>query len=149
MSVSEHTTQRGFTLVEILIAIVVFPIIVAGLTGVFEAVKKSYTMSRQLNEIYAVLSACPEIDRALDYDSLTSSSNCYPNNTFAAENGGANTLTYTPTLTVSDTSSLASSDPLYAIPSSKVVDVKVNFLKNTTAQLEVRMLVTRNGIGQQ
>lgn len=70
-------------------ACVIFPLIVAALTAAYEGVRHSYTISKQLNEMYAVLSACPEIDRALEYDSITSSNNCYPNNSFLAEGAAA------------------------------------------------------------
>ena len=142
--------EAGFTIVELVLAIVIFPIIVIGLSQAFDAVRKSYTTSRQLNEMYAVLSACPEIDRALEYNSLNSSTNCFPNNTFTAEGGSGLTITYSPTLSVTDTSALPGSDPLQTIPDSKVIQINVGYLKNPGAPaLVLRMLVTRNGIGQQ
>jgi hypothetical protein len=114
------------------------------------SVRKSYTTAKQMNEMYAVLSACPEIDRALEYTSLSSSTNCFPNNTFKAEGGSGLTITYNPTLTVTPTSSLPAVDSLQTVPDSKVVDISVGYPKNTTAPpLKLRMLVTRNGIGQQ
>ena len=140
--------EAGFSIVEIILACIIFPIIVVGLSNAFDTVRRSYTVAKQYNEVYAVLSACPEIDRALDYDSLTGTTNCYPNNTFAAEGGSGNTITYTPTVTVTNTSSLSASDPLQTIPDSKVVNVSVSFLHSTAPPLEVRMLVTRFGIGQ-
>ncbi len=139
----------GFTIVEMVLACTIFPLIVVGLSQGYDAIRRSYTISKQLNEIYAVLSACPEIDRALEYDSITSSTNCYPNNTFQAEGGGNVVITYTPTLTVTDTMALPNTDPLYNIPGSKVVNISVGFQKNTTTQLQLRMLITRGGIGQQ
>ena len=57
--------DTGFTILELLLACFIFPIIVFGIANGFDAVRKSYTTARELNEIYAVLSACPEIDRAL------------------------------------------------------------------------------------
>ncbi len=141
-------TQAGFTSIEIILACVIFPLIVVGISNAFDSVRRSYTVAKQLNEIYAVLSACPEIDRALDYDSLTGTTNCYPNNTFQAEGGNGNTITYTPTVGVTNTSSLSNSDPLQQIPDSKVVDVSVSAPKSNAPPFEVRMLVTRNGIGQ-
>ena len=126
----------------------IFPIIVIGMTNSFDALRHTYTISKQLNEIYAVLSACPEIDRALEYDSISGSSNCFPNNTFKAEGGSGNTITYTPSLTVTNTSALPSSDPLQAVPDSKVIDISVNYQQNTGKPLELRMLITRNGVGQ-
>lgn len=141
--------QSGFSIVEVVVACVVFPIIVIAMTSNFEAIRHSYTVSKQLNEIYAVLSACPEIDRALEYDSITSSNNCYPNNSFQAEGGSGNIITYTPTLTVTASPSLPSTDPLQAVPDSKVIDISVKFQQNVGLPLELRMLVTRNGIGQQ
>lgn len=142
-------SAAGFTIVEIVLACAIFPLIVIGLSNGYDAIRRSYTISRQLNEMYAVLSACPEIDRALEYDSLTSSTNCYPNNTFQAEGGGSATVTYTPTLTVTNTSALTAGDPLQTVPESKVVDIKVGFQQNTATKLELRMLITRGGIGQQ
>jgi len=139
----------GFTLVEVVIAVVVFPIIVIGISQAYDAVRKSYTISKQLNEIYAVLSACPEIDRALEYNSLSSATNCFPNNTFKAEGDSGLTITYAPTLDVTDTSSLSVGDPLQSIPDSKVIDITVGYINSTAPELQLRMLVTRNGVGQQ
>jgi prepilin-type N-terminal cleavage/methylation domain-containing protein len=142
-------TQRGFTIVEVLVAIVIFPFFIFSLQQAYDAVRRSYTVSKELNEIYAVLSACPEIDRALEYDSVTSATNCYPNNTFKAEGGSGHIITYSPTLTVTNTASLPNTDPLSTIPDSKVVDIKVGFQHSTAPQPELRLLITRNGIGQQ
>jgi prepilin-type N-terminal cleavage/methylation domain-containing protein len=142
------TKDAGFTLVEVVMACAIFPLIVASFAYGYDGVRKSYTVSKQLNEMYAVLSACPEIDRALDYDSLTSSTNCYPNNSFYAEGGSGNIITYTPTLTVTNTSGLSPSDPLQAVPDSKVIDITVGFQHSVAPPLELRMLITRNGIGQ-
>lgn len=139
----------GFTIVEMVLACAIFPMIVVGLSQGFDAIRRSYTISKQLNEMYAVLSACPEIDRALEYDSLSNVTNCFPNNTFLAEGGGNVNITYAPTLTVTDTSALPSADPLKTVPDSKVVNISVGFQKNTTTQLQLRMLITRNGVGQQ
>lgn len=140
--------QTGFSLVEVVMACVIFPLIVAGFSAGYDAIRHSYTISKQLNEMYAVLSACPEIDRALEYDSITSSNNCYPNNSFYAEGGSGNIITYSPTLTVTSTPSLPSGDPLQAVPDSKVIDITVGFQQSAAPPLELRMLVTRNGIGQ-
>lgn len=144
-----HRAQAGFTLVEVVIACAIFPIVVVGLSGGYDAVRRSYTVSKELNEMYAVLSACPEIDRALQYDSLSSATNCYPNNSFKAEGGGGNVITYTPTLTVTNTTALGASDPLLTVPDSKVVFISVGFQKSTAPPMQLRMLITRNGIGQQ
>jgi len=98
-----------------------------------------------------VLSACPELDRALEFNSLSSGNSCYPNNTFQVEDTTASkSVAYTPTLTVTDTSGLPGSDPLQAIPDSKVVDIQVGFPAPNTAiaPLKLRILITRNGIGQ-
>ena len=131
-------------------SIIIFGMIVTGLLTGYNSIRQSYTLARQLNEMYTVLSACPEIDRALDFTALNSTSNCYPNNTFPAEDGGPGTITYSPTLTVTNTSALTSTDPLYNIPDSKVVDISVGFQKPYTnySALELRMLITRNGVGQ-
>ena len=144
-----RSQQAGFTIVEIVLACAVFPIIVYSLSQGYMAVRNSYSMARQLNEIYAVLSACPEIDRALVYDSVSSTTNCFPNNTFQAEGGSSTTITYNPTLTVTNTSALAAGDPLKSIPDSKVIDISVGFLHTSAPPLELRMLITRNGVGQQ
>ncbi len=143
------TTDTGFTIIEVVIAIVIFPILVIGISNAYNSVSKSYTIAKQLNEIYAVLSACPEIDRALEYNSLSSSTNCFPNNSFKAEGGSGSIITYSPTLTVTDTASLPSSDPLKAVPDSKVISISTSFINSTAPPLELRMLVTRNGVGQQ
>ena len=140
----------GFTIVEAILACLVFGILVGTMFNAFISLRNSYTTSRQLNEIYTVLSACPEVDRALVYDSLSSTTNCYPNNVFPAEDGSSRTITYAPSLTVTNTSSLASTDPLYNIPDSKVISLDVGFPRPNTAvpHLQLRMLVTRNGVGQ-
>ena len=144
------TKQEGFSVVEIVVAAVIFGIITIGLFGAYNALQHEYSLARQLNEIYTVLSACPEIDRALDFTALSSTSNCYPNNSFPAEDGTSGTITYTPTLTVTDTAALSGTDPLNSIPDSKVVDVSVGYQRPFTnlPALELRMLITRNGVGQ-
>ena len=142
-------SEHGFTLVEMLLACAIFPMIVIGLSQGYDAIRRSYSISRQLNEMYTVLSACPEIDRALEYDSITSTNNCYPNNTFQAEGGSSTLIQYAPTLTVTDTTALDSTDPLYNVPNSKAVNISVGFQKNTSKKLQLRMLITRGGIGQQ
>lgn len=141
--------SRGFTAVEIIAATVIFPIVVVGLMDTYNSVRKSYMTARQLNEIYAVLSACPEIDRALEFSSLSSSTNCYPNNTFQVENTSLTaTNTYAPTLTVTDTAALATGDPLKTIPDSKVLNIEVPVPNKPSAVFKLKMLITRNGIGQ-
>jgi prepilin-type N-terminal cleavage/methylation domain-containing protein len=147
---SGHTKpdQQGFTIVEIVLAIAIFPMIVYSMSNAYDIVRRSYTLSRQLNEMYAVLSACPEIDRALEYDSVTNATNCYPNNSFRSEGAGTSTITYAPNLTVTNTASLGSSDPLRTVPDSKVINISVGYPKSTAPPLQLRMLITRNGIGQ-
>ena len=140
--------QAGFTIVELVLACAIFPILVVGLSNAFDTVRKSYTTAKQLNEAYAVLSACPEVDRALEYNSLSSTTNCYPNNTFRAEGGSGNIITYTPTLTVTETSALPAADPLKTVPDSKIINISVGYPKNSAPPLQLRMLITRNGIGQ-
>lgn len=145
-------SDDGFSIVELILACVIFPMIVVGIATAFNAIKRSYTTARQLNEIYAVLSACPEIDRALAFNSLSTGSNCEPNNSFVVEDvlGGGRSVTYSPTLNVTETSSLPVGDPLISIPDSKVVSIQVNFLPPATSNspMQLRMLITRNGIGQ-
>jgi len=142
--------SAGFSAVELLLAAVIFPVIVIGIADSFNSLRKSYATARQLNEIYAVLSACPEIDRALEYSSLSSTTNCYPNNIFDVENSaGTQTIVYSPSLTVTDTASLASTDPLKSVPDSKVININVGFPEPTNApDLQLKILITRNGIGQ-
>lgn len=142
---------RGFTLVEFIIAIVIFPIIVAGVSNAYQTLQHTYTISKQLNEIYAVISACPEVDRALSFNSVTSTTNCYPNNSFLGEGGGQVAhITYTPSLTVTPTSSLSASDPLMPVYDSKVIDISVGYPGDSTSPpVKLRLLITRNGIGQQ
>jgi hypothetical protein len=140
--------QYGFTMVEVMTACVIFPLIVVSIYSAFQAISTDYSQGRQFNDIYAVLSACPEIDRALDYDILTGTNNCYPNNTFYGENGGSAVFTYTPTLTVTPTGSLPNTDPLQAVPDSKIIDITVSRINSSAPPLELRMLITRNGIGQ-
>lgn len=145
-----HRVQDGFTAVEFIVASVIFVIIVIGLVNSYTSIQQSYTLAREYNEMYTVLSACPEVDRALEFNSISSTANCYPNNSFPTEDGGAGTITYTPALTVTATQNLPSSDPLQGIPDSKVVDIKVGFPPPNSAspELELRMLITRNGIAQ-
>lgn len=141
--------EQGFTAVEFLLAAVVFTILVIGLVDAYKSMVRSYTIARQLNEMYTVLSACPEIDRALEFTALSSTSNCAPNNTFPVENAPGGSISYIPALTVTDTSALSGTDPLSAYPDSKVVDVTVGFPQTPTIQsMELRLLITRNGIGQ-
>jgi type II secretory pathway pseudopilin PulG len=148
MTLRKTKNQNGFTMVEVLTACIVFPIIVVSVYGAFRAISTDYSRARQFNDMYAVLSACPEIDRALDYDILSGSNNCYPNNTFYGENSGSAVFTYTPTLTVTPTASLPNTDPLQAVPDSKVIDITVRRINSTAPPMELRMLITRNGIGQ-
>lgn len=144
-----HKNQKGFTIVEIVTACVIFPLIVVSTYSAFKAVSTDYARARQFNDMYAVLSACPEIDRALDYDIVTGTNNCYPNNTFYGENGGLAVYNYTPNLTVTQTSALPNTDPLQPVPDSKVIDITVTRPGSSSApSLELRMLITRNGIGQ-
>lgn len=142
-------SASGYTIVEMVLACAIFPIIVIGLSQGFDAIRRSYTVSKQLNEMYAVLSACPEIDRALEYNSISGTTNCFPNNIFQAEGAGGGTITYIPTLTVTDTSALPAGDQLKTVPDSKVIRIDVGFPKNPSSKLELRMLITRGGIGQQ
>lgn len=143
-------SEGGFTIVELLIACVIFPIIVIGISNAFETLQHSYTIARQLNEIYAVISACPEVDRALEFNSVSSTTNCYPNNFFIAEGGGRVAYsTYTPTLAVTPTTSLSASDGLKDIYDSKVIDISVGYPKDSaTPPVKLRLLITRDGIGQ-
>ena len=143
--------QRGFSIVELLIAIVIFPLLTIGIVSAYNSARHIYQITRQMNQMYIVLSSCPELDRGLEFNSLSSSTNCYPNNTFPAEDGGTGTISYAPTLTVTDTTNLPAADPLQSIPDSKVVEEKVSWPYPNAAlpQLRVRMLITRNGIGQQ
>ncbi len=141
--------EKGFTIIEIVIACAIFPIIVVGLSNAADAARKMYMLSRQYNEIYTVLSACPEIDRSLEFTSISGSTNCFPNNTFSVEGGVIGTIVYNPTLTVYDTTALEASDPLQPIPDSKVINISVGFPNSPTVPpLQIKMLVTRNGIGQ-
>lgn len=133
---------------EVVIACIIFPLIVASLNDGYGSIRRTYTLSRQFNEMYAVLSACPEIDRALEYDSITSAGNCYPNNSFQAEGGLGTVFNYSPTLSVTGTPSLPAGDALQTVPDSKVIDISVGFPGSTAPPLKVRMLITRNGIGQ-
>lgn len=143
-------SNTGFTIVELMIAIVIFPFLVIGVANAFNGLTKSYRVSRQLNEMYAVLSACPELDRALDYTILSNGSNCYPNNTFKAEGDSGNIITYSPTLTVTETSSLSTGDPLKSVPDSKVVEVNTGYtIDSSGTPLKLKLLITRNGVGQQ
>ena len=141
----------GFSIVELLVACVVMPIVVASTVSAYNAAAHVYNVTRQLNEMYSVLSACPELDRALEFNSLTSSNNCYPNNVFPREDGSTKTVTYSPVVTLTDTASLPAADPLKTIPDSKIISVSVGYPSPNASlpPLQLRMLITRNGIGQQ
>lgn len=141
-------SEAGFTAVEFLVAAVVFGILTIGLFNAYKSLLASYVTARQLNEIYTVLSACPEIDRALEFSALASTSNCTPNNTFRVEDASGGYISYTPSLTVTNTSALPGTDQLSTYSDSKVVDVKVGFPNNSAKPMELRLLITRNGIGQ-
>ncbi len=144
--------QEGFSAVEFLVAAVIFGVVASSIIQGFISVRRSYAVARQLNEMYTVLSACPEIDRALEFNSLSDTANCSPNNTFSYENGMTGTRTYTPSLDVmltNDPAFVATGDPLSNIADSKVVQVNVGFPDKTTKPMELRMLITRNGVGQQ
>lgn len=141
--------QGGFTIIEILVASIILPLLIVAISQIFNLIRTQYGYARQYNEVYAVLSACPELDRALQYDILSGATNCFPNNVFLAEGSSGNTITYTPNLSVETTSNLDASDPLLAVPDSKVVDLSVDITQNNTPQtLKMRLLITRNGIGQ-
>lgn len=143
-------SQRGFTIAEIVVATVILPLLLIAISQIFNLIRTQYGYARQYNEVYAVLSACPELDRALQYEILSGSTNCFPNNIFDAEGGSANTITYSPTLSVTDTSALPVSDALQTVPDSKVVDLSLNIdQNNTSVPMKLRLLVTRSGIGQQ
>lgn len=146
-----NKNDQGFSIVELLVATIIFPLLVIGITTGYNSARHVYQITRQLNEMYIVLSSCPELDRGLEFNSLSSSTNCYPNNTFPAENGGPGTISYSPVLTVTNTSALPGSDPLQAIPDSKIVEENVQWPAPNAGlpSLRVRMLITRNGIGQQ
>ncbi len=143
----KKTLQDGFSVVEIVIAIVVLGIMIGGVALAFDWLFKDYARSRELNEIYAALSGCPEIDRAMQYESITST-NCSPNDTFDAETAdGNNDITYTTSSAPVLTSALPTNDPAYNIPDSKVVDVTVT--PKSGNPWKIRLLISRNGIGQQ
>ena len=141
--------EHGFSAVEFLIASVVFAVLVIGITNAYITTRKSYRIARQLNEMYTVLSACPEIDRALEFNSISSTSNCYAKNSFAVENKQGGRISYAPSLTVTNTASLPVSDPLRTLPDSKVLNISVGYSQEKNSPpLELRMLITRNGVGQ-
>lgn len=142
-------SQLGFTIVELMLACIIFPLYVIGFTNASDSIQRAYRTAKEYNEMYAVLSACPEIDRALEFSSLSNSTNCFPNNVFAAEGGSGHTITYNPNVTVTDTSSLGNTDPLKTVPDSKIIYISVPFRNSSVPQLQLRMLITRNGIGQQ
>jgi type II secretory pathway pseudopilin PulG len=143
----KKTRQNGFTIVEIIIGIVVMGFIIGGVAMAFDWLIKDYARARELNEIYAALSGCPEIDRAMQYESIIST-NCSPNDTFDAETAnGSNDITYATSSSPILTSALPVTDPVYNVPDSKVVDVTVT--PKTGQTWKIRLLISRNGIGQQ
>lgn len=145
---TDKKSQKGFTVAEVLISVVVFGIMAVGMAQAFIVVDTLYARTRQLYELYTVLSACPEIDRALQYEQVVGSVNCFPNNVFDVEGGSSGTIAYTPTLSVNETSSLPMSDALSAVPGSKVVTVEVDYINSTSLPYKIRLLISRNGIGQ-
>lgn len=143
----KKTPESGFSIVEIIIGIVMLGVIIVGVAQAFDWLFKDYARTRELNEIYAALSGCPEIDRAMQFESITST-NCSPNDTFNAETAsGNNTISYATTSSPVLTSALATNDPAYNIPDSKVVDVTVT--PKVGKPWKIRLLISRNGIGQQ
>lgn len=148
-NIKNKQKNGGFTLIEILVSITVFSIMAIGLAQAFVTVDGLYARTKQLYEVYTVLSACPEIDRALQYDQVNGAVNCFPNNTFEVEGGGTGIISYTPSLDVFSTSSLPASDELRSVPNSKVIDVQVNYPKNPSiSPWKIRLLISRNGIAQ-
>lgn len=145
----KRKSQAGFTVIEILIVTVVISTLFIGIANAFTNVSRTYALTRQLNEMYAVLSSCPEIDRALQYDSISGTTNCFPNNVFRGEGISGSTITYTPTLSVTPSDQLNILDPLYNIPDSKVIDISVSNPVSNAQPWQIRLLVARNGIGQQ
>ncbi|MBC7546360.1 hypothetical protein H7171_01290 [Candidatus Saccharibacteria bacterium] len=146
-----QASEGGFTIVELLVAIIIFPFLVAGMSSAYNSAQHTYTVTRQLNEMYAVLSSCPELDRGIEFTLLGSSNNCIPNNTFAVEDGSSATVTYSPVLTLTDTSNLPASDPLSTIPDSKVINVSVGWPAPNASlpPVQLRLMISRNGIGQE
>lgn len=143
----KKTSETGFSIVEVIVGIVLLGIVIGGIALAFDWLFKDYARSRELNEIYAALSGCPEIDRAMQFESITST-NCSPNDMFDAETAtGNNDITYVTSSAPVLTSALATDDPAYNIPDSKVVDVTVT--PKTGKTWKVRLLISRNGIGQQ
>lgn len=146
---TKTTPEAGFSIIEIIMVTVIVSTLFIGIANAFTNVSRTYALTRQLNEMYAVLSSCPEIDRALQYDSISGTTNCFPNNVFKGEGLSGATITYTPTLTVTPTTSLPTTDPLYNISDSKVVDIAVSSPTSNAQPWKIRLLVARNGIGQQ
>ena len=143
----KKTSQAGFSIVEIIVGVALLGMVIGGIAMAFDWLIKDYARSRELNEIYAALSGCPEIDRAMQYESIIST-NCSPNDTFDAETAdGNNDINYVTSSAPVLTSALAPSDPAYNIPDSKVVDVTVT--PKTGNAWKIRLLISRNGIGQQ
>lgn len=141
--------QAGFSIMEIIIASVIFPIIVVGLYNANMAVTRSYSIARQYNEIYAVLSACPELDRALEFNSISEDNNCFPNNVFQVEGGSEGTITYTPNLSIEDTEDLDASNDLSDVEDAKLISIDVEIPNTSAPPVELRLLVSRDGLGQQ
>jgi type II secretory pathway pseudopilin PulG len=141
--------QSGFTIVEIVVATIILPLLFIAVAQIFNLIRLQYAYAKQYNEVYGVLSACPELDRALQYDILSGATNCFPNNIFTSEGGYTNTIQYNPTLTVTDSQSLPNTDALQSIPNAKVVDLSLNINQNNSSiPMKIRLLITRNGIGQ-
>ncbi len=140
--------ESGFTLAEVVISLAVFSLMVVGIANAYSTVDNLYARTRQLTEMYVVLSACPEIDRALQYESI-STTNCFPSNIFDVEGDSGGQVTYQPTISVSKTEDLPTGDSLKIVPDSKVIDIEVDYLNDINRPWEIRLLISRNGIGQQ
>lgn len=149
MSVTRASIQQGFTLIEVIVSAVIIAITSTSILGAYSYLSQTYALTRQLNEVYAVLSSCPEIDRALQYENISGTTNCFPNNIFQGEGVSTSTITYTPSLSVTNTAALSASDPLHNVADSKVVDISTSLPNAPHSTYRVRLLITRNGIGQQ
>ena len=69
-SADDGPNNSGFTIVELILACVIFPMVVVGVATAFNSLQRAYSTARQLNEMYAVLRACPVLNRALEFKSL-------------------------------------------------------------------------------
>lgn len=139
--------QKGFTIVELLVGILVFGVVAVAAWQTAVVLRSNYAQTRQLNDITTAMLTFPELNRGLRYESITNEQYVADIN-LRAEGAGGGIINYKPTVTVRDSSQVPETS---TIPDSKVVDVEIPYRTSsgTTQPHRLRLLIARNGIGQQ